>query len=68
VKTDAFRAELVAHGLNQRELADHLGVDFRTVNRWATGKLDVPQYVVAYFDALWGNAPKPAQKNGRGRS
>ncbi len=39
-----FRSALRTLGVSQRWLADKLGVDFRTVNRWANGKLPVPQY------------------------
>jgi DNA-binding transcriptional regulator YiaG len=64
-----FRATLKAHSLTQTELADRFGIDIRTVNRWATGKLSVPKYVAAYFDALSGNAPTPSRlANGRGAS
>lgn len=50
-----FRDALKAAGLKQKELAARLGLDLQTVNRWATDKLPVPQYVAAYFDALSEN-------------
>jgi DNA-binding transcriptional regulator YiaG len=50
--SDEFRAALKALGVRQRWLAARLGVDANTVNRWATGKLDVPQYAVAYVELL----------------
>jgi DNA-binding transcriptional regulator YiaG len=47
-----LRAELRELRLPQRRLAQRLGVDVRTVNRWAQGHLLVPQYAAAYLELL----------------
>lgn len=39
-----FRATLAALEIGQSWLADQLGVETSTVNRWATGKRPVPGY------------------------
>jgi DNA-binding transcriptional regulator YiaG len=49
---DRFRAGLRTLDLSQKELAKRLGIDLRTINRWATGKLPVPQYAIAYIELL----------------
>ena len=36
-------------GLTQAQFASELGVHVQTVNRWATGKIAVPRYVIAYL-------------------
>jgi transcriptional regulator with XRE-family HTH domain len=41
-----FRAALTALGLRQNRLAKCLGVTTATVNRWAIGRVPVPQYAV----------------------
>jgi hypothetical protein len=33
-------------------------VDATTVNRWATDKVDVPQYAIAYLEAIAGDRIK----------
>jgi transcriptional regulator with XRE-family HTH domain len=38
--------------LTQRALAERLGVDPNTVNRWIGGELAVPKYADAYLDLL----------------
>jgi DNA-binding transcriptional regulator YiaG len=45
-----FRGEIRALGLSQRALAATLGLAISTVNRWAVGQADVPQYAVAYLE------------------
>lgn len=49
---DEFRAALKRLGLRQRWLAERLGVETSTVNRWATGKAPVPQYAVFCLSLL----------------
>jgi transcriptional regulator with XRE-family HTH domain len=45
-----FRTELKALGLTQRNVAVYLGLARSTVNAWATGKVPVPQYAVAWLE------------------
>lgn len=47
-----FRAALKSMHISQRSLAERLGVDPNTVNRWATGKAPVPQYARYVLDLL----------------
>jgi transcriptional regulator with XRE-family HTH domain len=47
-----FRAALAALNLSQRALAARLGVEASTVNRWALGKADVPQYAAYVLELL----------------
>lgn len=49
---DEFRAALKSLGLRQRWLAERLGVETSTVNRWATGKAPVPQYAAYVLELL----------------
>ena len=37
---------------SQRAIADALGVDPRTVSRWATNAIEIPEYVVAIAELL----------------
>jgi DNA-binding transcriptional regulator YiaG len=61
-----FRATLRALGLTQRALAERLGLATSTVNRWAKGHADVPQYAVAYLDLVREVKPQsPAGKGSR---
>lgn len=47
-----FRAALKSLRLTQRSLAERLGVERSTVNRWAQGTRPVPQYVVYVLELL----------------
>jgi transcriptional regulator with XRE-family HTH domain len=47
-----FRAALKSLGLSQLELAERLGVDPSTVNRWAVGRVAVPQYAGYVIELL----------------
>jgi len=47
-----FRAILKYLDLSQRSLAERLGVAVSTVNRWALGRIPVPQYAAAYLVLL----------------
>lgn len=47
-----FRAALKSLGLRQRWLAERLGVNKTTVNRWATGELPVAPYVPFVLELL----------------
>ena len=47
-----FRTTLLRLRLSQGELARRMGVLPGTVSRWATGKLALPTYVIAYLKAL----------------
>jgi len=47
-----FRAALKSLSLSQRSLAERLGVEPATVNRWATGKVPVPQYAAYVLELL----------------
>lgn len=49
---DEFRASLVKLGLSQREIADQLGLDVTTINRWATGKTTIPRWVERHLEML----------------
>lgn len=49
---DQLRTALKACDLSQRRLAEVLGVDATTVNRWVLGKLEVPKYASAYLELL----------------
>ena len=42
---------LQAHGVNQKELADMLGVDKSQVNRWRHGR-KVPEYILKLIECL----------------
>jgi transcriptional regulator with XRE-family HTH domain len=42
---EEFREALHRQGISQRWLAGRLGADIGNVNRWATGKRPVPDYV-----------------------
>jgi transcriptional regulator with XRE-family HTH domain len=55
-----FRTALAALGLRQNRLAECLGVTTATVNRWAIGRVPVPQYavfVLLLLAALTEDAP-----------
>jgi DNA-binding transcriptional regulator YiaG len=43
--SDELRAWMEEKGLSQRKFAKWLGVTYRTVNRWATGKGKIPEYL-----------------------
>lgn len=47
-----FRTTLKSLKLSQRSLAERLGVDATTVNRWAVGKAPVPRYAVYVLELL----------------
>ena len=47
-----LRAALKSLNLSQRSLAERLGVEPATVNRWATGKVPVPLYAVYVLGLL----------------
>lgn len=47
-----FRSTLKSLRLTQRSLAERLGVERSTVNRWAQGTRPVPQYVVYVLELL----------------
>jgi len=49
-----FRDRLHALKLRQSWLAERLGVNTSTVNRWATGRKPVPEYAVFALDLLLG--------------
>jgi transcriptional regulator with XRE-family HTH domain len=49
-----FRIAIRTLRLTQRALAARLGVREETVSRWANGKIDVPQYAVAYLEKCKG--------------
>lgn len=49
---EEFRATLKSLGLRQRVLAERLGVEASTVNRWATGKAPVPQYAAYVLELI----------------
>jgi transcriptional regulator with XRE-family HTH domain len=56
MNAEQFRAVLKTAGLKQKDLAARLGIEAITVNRWATDKVPVPQYAVAYLQVLLDNA------------
>jgi transcriptional regulator with XRE-family HTH domain len=43
-----FRAALDALGVSQHQLARDIEMDVTTVNRWATGKAEIPGVAAAY--------------------
>ncbi len=47
-----FRAALKSLHLSQRSLAERLGVEASTVNRWAQGTRPVPHYAVYVLELL----------------
>lgn len=47
-----LRAALKSLRLSQRSLAERLGVQATTVNRWATGTLPVPRYAAYVLELL----------------
>lgn len=49
---DDFKKLLKSNKLSQRELAEAFEVAPQTVNRWATGKQEVPKTVLLYLALL----------------
>ena len=47
-----FKSRLTILGWKQREFAKKLGVTEESVSRWANGKQPIPEYVVAYVEAV----------------
>jgi DNA-binding transcriptional regulator YiaG len=47
-----FRAKLRALGISQRSFAQCLQMDVGTVNRWATGKIEIPHWVRVLLDLM----------------
>lgn len=46
---EALKIKLKQFGWSQRKLASRLGVTVDTVNKWATNKVPVPNYVEEYI-------------------
>jgi len=55
--TGEVRAEMARQRRTQRDLAEHLGVDESTVNRWMTGRSDWPLGAALDTSAWLGVAP-----------
>jgi len=49
---DRFRACLAVLDWTQRGIASLLGINFVTVQRWATGKLKIPSDIAAWLETL----------------
>ena len=49
MKPSDLRAELAALGWSQADFAERLGVHVNTVNKWATGKAEIPGPAIAYL-------------------
>jgi transcriptional regulator with XRE-family HTH domain len=49
-----LRVTIRTLGITQRTLAKRLGLREETVSRWANGKIEVPQYAVAYLEKCKG--------------
>lgn len=47
-----FRTHLTFLGWKQKDFAKKLGVTQESVSRWANDKAPIPEYVVAYLDAV----------------
>lgn len=62
-----FSDALHSLGLNRTEFGAILGKSPNTVSRWGLGKIEVPQYAVAYlsllslFNAVSGSVPSSSQ-------
>lgn len=50
--SDDFRSLMKRAGINQRQLAETLGVAPNTVSRWASGLIPVAQHAIAYLELL----------------
>ena len=57
---DQFRETLRTLQIRQNWLADQLGIETSTVNRWATGKLPVPQYAAFCLSLLAESRHEPS--------
>jgi DNA-binding transcriptional regulator YiaG len=55
MKAREFRSRLKQAGISQRQFALWLGFDVGTVNRWARGRRDIPQYIAVIVDILAEN-------------
>jgi transcriptional regulator with XRE-family HTH domain len=54
-----FKAALTRLGLNQSQAARAIGISFRSVNRYATGKQPIPA-IVANMIQLMLDQPEPS--------
>ncbi|MDP3939608.1 MAG: helix-turn-helix domain-containing protein [Deltaproteobacteria bacterium] len=59
-----LRHTLKRLGLSQRQFAFRLKLDVGTVNRWATGRRDVPEAVALLLDC-WRRDGVPARPTAR---
>jgi len=50
-KSFNLKLELKAIGMNQKEFAEHLDKSTNTVNRWATGEVEIPKVIKLYIRA-----------------
>lgn len=47
---DEFTARLSRYGLGDREFAAEYGCNFRNVQRWKSGKADIPRDMAIWLD------------------
>lgn len=55
MKPGELRARLDALGLGDREFATEYGANLRSVQRWKTGKADIPRDMDAWLTAREGH-------------
>lgn len=57
-----FQSRLQALDLQQKELAEKLGVHETTVYRWCAGDVPIPQYALAFLEIWSEGAPRNTRK------
>lgn len=49
-----INAEMARNGMNNKKLADKLGVSERTINNWKKGKTDIPSAKLIEMSKMFG--------------
>mgnify|MGYP000909240767 CR=1 FL=1 len=50
-KSFDLKSELKAIGMTQKDFAKHLEKSTNTINRWATGDIEIPKVIKLYIEA-----------------
>lgn len=58
-----FRASLRALGHTQRSFAEYVGVDERSVGRWARGEQEIPRWVSVILELMAQTSATPTTKS-----